>query len=344
MKKVQRLLISRNDKLGDFMLTWPALADARAALPACRVDVLVSPAVEEIARACPYVDEVIVDAGGAHNKLRRQLSLGNYDAAVALFSTARVAQILWGAGVPYRLAPATKLHQLLFTHRLRQRRSESLKPEYEYNRDLVKQLLMDHGVMTPEPAPQPPFWTLAPKDIDQTKSELRAAYAIPDAARLVIIHPGSGGSAKNLMLTQYAELANQLKSDQPFFVLVTAGPGEVDQANALAESIPQHKAAAYVSNDGLIAFAHVLAQAALFVSGSTGPLHIAGTLDVPTLAFYPRRRSATALRWQTTNRVENRLAFSPPDTADELDMQAIDINAAAKAASQQFLSRVKSHE
>lgn len=324
-----RLLITRTDKLGDFMLTWPALADARAALSDARIDVLVSPAVEEIARACPYVDEVIVDSGGSLRELQRHLRAGNYDAAVVLFSTARVGLSLWSARVPYRLAPATKLHQLLFNRRLRQRRSQSLKPEYEYNRDLIRQLLIDHGLPAPAPLPQPPFWVLPTDSLRQMNNA--------DSACLVIIHPGSGGSARNLTLNQYGKLANQMKSDRPLSILITAGPGEADQANLLAQSITQHKVSVHVSTHGLVAFAHVLGKADLFVSGSTGPLHIAGALDVPTLAFYPRRRSSTALRWQTTNRAGRRMAYSPPLDGDEQDMQAIDIVLAAKAASSHFL-------
>ena len=44
------------------------------------------------------------------------------DAAITLFSTTRVAAALWRARVPYRLAPATKFAQLLYTDRQRQRR------------------------------------------------------------------------------------------------------------------------------------------------------------------------------------------------------------------------------
>jgi len=326
------------------MLTWPALADARAALPDAQVDVLVAPAVAEIAQACPYVDNVLVDPDGTVGALARPLKENSYDAAVVLFSTARVAQALWMAGIPYRLAPATKLHQFLFKHRLKQRRSHSSKPEYEYNRDLVQQLLLDHGIASPKPMPGPPFWRLQPENLKRTSNQLVEAYSIKKDACLVIVHPGSGGSARNLSIQQYAELVNELKSDQPLFVLVTAGPNETEQASALCKRITKHAAAVHESTDGLVAFAHVIAQAKLFISGSTGPLHIAGALDIPTLAFYPRRRSSTSLRWQTTNLGENRLAFSPPNTADELDMQAIDINAAAKVASQQFLSRVKPNE
>lgn len=220
-----RLLICRTDKLGDFMLTWPALADARAALPEARIDVLVSPAVEEIAHACSYVDNVIVDAGKSVNSLIQDLTAIQYDAAVALFSTSRLAWVLRRAGIPYRLAPATKLHQLLFNHRLKQRRSRSLKPEYEYNRDLIQGLLIDHNVEIWNSLPEPPYLRLPSDGLKQTATELRSAYSVPDKAQLVVIHPGSGGSAKNLTLTQYAELANRLNSDHPFFVLVTAGPG-----------------------------------------------------------------------------------------------------------------------
>jgi ADP-heptose:LPS heptosyltransferase len=319
------------------MLTWPALADVRVALPEARIAVLVSPVVEEVAHACPYVDDVIIDDGKSIDSLIETLAADQYDAAVALYSTPRIAWVLHRARIRYRLAPATKLHQVFFNRRLKQRRSWSLKPEYEYNRDLTQRLLIDHNVEIQDRLPEPPFWKIPPNSVKRASSALKSAHSVPDEARLVIIHPGSGGSARNLTVKQYAELANQLKSDHSLFALVTAGPGEADQANALAEMITEYKAAAYASTDGLVAFAQTLAQAALFVSGSTGPLHIAGALDVPTLAFYPHRRSSTALRWQTTNRVERRLAFSPPLDADEQDMQAIDLAQAAQEASVQFL-------
>jgi ADP-heptose:LPS heptosyltransferase len=80
-----------------------------------------------------------------------------------------------------------------------------------------------------------------------------------------------------------------------------------------------------------------LAFADLFISGSTGPLHLAAALDRPTAAFYPRRRSSTALRWQTVNDADKRLAFMPPKTAAESDMGSIDIGAVAADISKELL-------
>jgi ADP-heptose:LPS heptosyltransferase len=319
------------------MLTWPALAYARKAFPNAQIDVLVAPSVEEIARACPYINDVVVDRGQPMPSLRKMLRQRHYDAAVALFSTSRVARTLWGADVAYRLGPATKVHQLFFNQRLKQHRSQSTKPEYRYNIDLVERLARDYGYATPQSAVEPPYWMLDQDALASAAAELWSSYAIPKSSKLIIVHPGSGGSARNLNIEQFAHLINQMHGASSLFVLVTAGPDEEDQARVLARLITAHPAVVHVSTEGLVAFAHVLALASLFISGSTGPLHIAGALDVATLAFYPRRRSATSLRWQTINQPKHALAFSPPADADELAMDLIDIDQAAQAASERFL-------
>ncbi|MGA7964469.1 MAG: lipopolysaccharide heptosyltransferase family protein, partial [Gammaproteobacteria bacterium] len=64
----------------------------------------------------------------------------------------------------------------------------------------------------------------------------------------------------------------------------------------------------------------------------------AGALDVPTVAFYPHRRSASAIRWQTLNSEDRLLAFMPPSQAAENDYAAIDMDAAT-AQIKSFLYR-----
>lgn len=332
----KRILVTRTDKLGDFMLTWPALALLRQAVPEVHIDVLVAEAVEEMASACPYVDGVVVDRGGTLMRIAGQIRENRYDAALAFFVTGRVSAMLLAAGVPYRLAPATKLPQILFNHRLVQRRSRSAQPEHSYNSDLVRRLLSDHDIPCPC-TPEPPYLWFDKGRLYSIRQGLSDRYGMPAESRLVVVHPGSGGSANNLSPGQYAMLGDRLACDDSLFILVTAGPGEKPRAERVAEAIGVHAAAVHESAEGLIAFAQVLAVADVFISGSTGPLHIAGALDVPTAAFYPRRRSSTALRWQTTNQPDRRLAFSPPENANETDMAEVDVAAAAKMISEAFL-------
>ena len=106
--------------------------------------------------------------------------------------------------------------------------------------------------------------------------------------------------------------------------IITAGPGEDDSANTLSSLILDINHSVFTSSEGIVEFSRFIAISNLFISGSTGTLHIAGALDIPTAAFYPARKSATALRWQTLNQASRRLAFSPEKHTGDNDMNTID--------------------
>ena len=77
----------------------------------------------------------------------------------------------------------------------------------------------------------------------------------------------------------------------------------------------------------MVDFAQSLACADLFIAGSTGPLHLSAALNVPTIGFYPSRRSATPLRWRPINDVDKHLVFCPPnDKASQTDLSKIHID------------------
>ncbi len=339
----KKILVVRNDKLGDFMLAWPALAVLKQSLPNSEIHVLVNPYTADMARLCPNIDQVILDPGangGVANQLAfaKQLKQQKYDAAITLFSTTRIGWLLLLAGIPYRLAPATKTAQLFYHRRLKQRRSRSEKPEYLYNQELIIRYLHDAGIHRIA-QPEPPYLQFDAAETEQLRAEFCKPHQIPTGQRLVFIHPGSGGSANNLSLEQYAELGRQLTSNPGHHIVVSAGPDELGQATAVAKRLGNTAHSIYHSTAGLERFARHIACADLFISGSTGPLHIAGALNCNTAAFYPRRRSATALRWQTTNSTEKRVAFSPPENSGEEEMSGINVNEAAAQISQQFLLR-----
>ncbi len=335
MSPPERLLLIRNDKLGDFMLAWPAFALAKTALPGTRIEALVPAYTRPLAEQCPWIDAVIEDPGGDWRELVPRLR--GVEAAIALFSTARVARALRAAKVPYRLAPATKWFQIFYNHRLRQRRSRSIKPEFEYNLDLVRHYLRGLGITPPEAALRRPFWSLSPEAVEAERRALREKHDLDLARPWVLLHPGHGGSASNLSPEAYAELGVLL--DPRAQLVIGAGPGEVEIARYLATILRQRGRAVVVQTDhvDVVAYARVIACMAVFVGGSTGPLHLAGALDVPTAGFYPRGRVTSSLRWRTLNGPERRLAFSPPEEADENDMAAIDLAGAARSINERFL-------
>ena len=347
---MKKILLVRNDKLGDFMLAWPTFALLKQQWPEAYLVALVPKYTAPMAELCPWIDEVMLDEPKLGIwSLSRRLRAGRFDAMLTLFSTGRTAVAGCLAAIPYRLAPATKLAQICYNHRLTQRRSRSEKPEYAYNLDLGLKLLADlnmeraAAVEYPDNDYLPTIVSRPLLQLDDDTLAMRQGfiqqYALDDAACLIFIHPGSGGSANNLSPQQYAQLALQLEANVPLVFCISAGPGEEESANDVATQISNGGAAAvlYSSAEGLTEFTRTLQLADLFISGSTGPLHIAAALDRPTAAFYPRHRSATPLRWQTLNAPGKRLAFTPPEEGAAEDVKAIDIDQAARQISETFL-------
>lgn len=336
-----KILVVRNDRLGDFMLAFPTFLLLKQALPRSEIHALVPAYTREMAESCRGIDVAVMDPGpeadlAAQRALLGQLRRERYHASLTLISTTRIGLLLRLARIPYRLAPATRLAQVFHNRRLVQRRSRSAKPEHEYNLDLGLRLLADFGIV-PAALPARPYLRYPDAEVARLREAFCRARGMDPARRLIFIHPGHGGSARNLSVEQFAALAHALRGAGPFTIVVSAGPGEEENAARLAARLAPLPRTLYLSREGLRCFARHVQFADLFISGSTGPLHIAGALDRPTAAFYTRRRSATALRWQTLNSPERRLAFSPPEGAAEEDMRTVDIAAAAEAISRQFL-------
>ncbi|NHH99078.1 glycosyltransferase family 9 protein [Oceanimonas sp. MB9] len=325
---MKRILVVRNDKIGDFMLAWPAFALLKASLD-CHITALVPGYTRPLAELCPSIDAVLADPGksadaAAQQNLLERLKVSNFDAVICLFSNFRNARLMWQAGIPQRWAPATKLAQVLYNHRVKQRRSESAKPEYEYNLDLVRAFLVKNDITPVEPAT--PYLGFDASELAMFREQQAAALGIDAGRPWLLVHAGSGGSANNLNTAQYAGLLDRLQAAFPGVQpVLTAGPGEEDLATEVADMAGG--GAVVASGLPLPDFCRLLACGQLFVAGSTGPLHIAGALDVPTVGFFPLRRSATPLRWRPLNSEGRHLAFHPPKGAEAEDMSSVDVKA-----------------
>lgn len=334
MNTPKKILVIRNDKIGDFMLAWPAFALLREQYPNTEITALVPQYTAPLAEQCEWIDRVLIDTKKDNFfddiiLLSKNIKLNNYDVSISFFSELRTSIALWLANVKIRIGPATKIAQFFLNRTLKQNRSQSKKPEYEYNIDLVRYFL-NHNDGHPKAPLVPPFFKLDKNEINQLKNSIKKHHHIPEDHKIIIIHPGTGGSAINLTIEQYAKLAQKISEQGKLYFIITAGPGELPSAISLSNSMIDLKHHIYESKNGIINFCKIINTCDLFISGSTGPLHIAGALNMPTAAFYPARQSATSLRWETVNNKEIRLAFSPNKYTGDNDMLTIDIETCAK--------------
>ncbi|MDT8453523.1 MAG: glycosyltransferase family 9 protein, partial [Gammaproteobacteria bacterium] len=259
-----KILVIRNDKLGDFMLAWPSFQAIRKLFPEARIYALVPAYTRPMAEICPWIDEVVLDED--HHglsgiiKTTAHLKAYNFDAALCLHSTPRIALALFLAGIPHRFAPASRIDQIFYNHTLTQRRSRSEKPEYEYNADLALFMGQHFGV-SGNYSLNPPLLSFPDNEIEQIKNQFYAEHHIEPDRKLIFVHAGSGGSATNLSIEQYAQLILLLAKNSSLFFVLTAGPREEKLNEKLSQLITDCDHVIYHSDKGIVAFAKTCAIA-----------------------------------------------------------------------------------
>ncbi len=290
---MKRLAIVRTDRIGDLVLSLPVAEALKDAVPDAYIAFVVSPANAALARACPFVNETIEYAEKKDRlrglvRLIRRLKAGRFDAAVFLRPTPRAALAAVLAGVPVRAGTAYRFYSPLFNRRVAEHRKHAKRHEYEFNIALLESVI---GTGSREYRPR----------LEMDGAALGFAG---DAMRrlgltrksFVIVHPGSGGSARNLTPENYAWFADYVEDEMKMNVVLTGGPGEeslLDRVDSLRGGRSK-RLEAIADLTGLAAF---IENAALFVSGSTGPMHIAAAVGTPTLSFFSPVRSCSPRRW-----------------------------------------------
>ena len=87
-----KILVVRNDKLGDFLVSLPAFACLKKNQPDAKIVALIPDYTREIAQMSPFIDDIVIDPGRQNGlratiNLAKQLKKYSFDAVVTLFST-----------------------------------------------------------------------------------------------------------------------------------------------------------------------------------------------------------------------------------------------------------------
>ena len=56
----KKILVVRNDKIGDFALSLPSFAYLKSILPDTRLYALIPEYTKDLAELCPYIDDIIM--------------------------------------------------------------------------------------------------------------------------------------------------------------------------------------------------------------------------------------------------------------------------------------------
>jgi heptosyltransferase-2 len=292
---MQRILVVRTDRIGDVALSTPVLSALRESLPSSHLVMMVAPYTRDVIEGHPALDGILVDdRNGAHRgwfgffRLVRSIRRERFDAAIALHPTLRAAMTLLLAGVPVRVGSGYRWYSLLFNRRVYEHRKDAKRHEVEYNLSLIRRL----GIETGTPAP----YIAIPEQARRTVAARFEQWGIDRSDPVVVLHPGSGGSARNWPVSAFAALGDRLLEESGVKVIITGGPGDEPVVARMTERM-KRRAIVAAGQLSVKELAALMAAARLLVTNSTGPLHIAAAVGTRTVALFCPITPCSPTRW-----------------------------------------------
>jgi ADP-heptose:LPS heptosyltransferase len=143
---------------------------------------------------------------------------------------------------------------------------------------------------------EPPAWSLRIPDAHGARAaDLLAPF---EGALVVGLHVSGGRAVKQWPEARFGEVAAHLARERGAAIVLTGTPAERAQIDVVRGALPPARVLDLSSLD-LLTAAAVIARLDLFVTGDTGPMHLAHAVGTPIVAVFgpsdPRRYAPRGL-------------------------------------------------
>ncbi len=301
-----RILALQLKRIGDLVLTVPALRVLKNAHPDAHVDLVLTETCAPLLPAmADCVDEALVyrTRGGSNRALWRRLWRGGFDASVDFTGRDRSALLTLAAHAPRRLTSRSLLRQggwrrlcynVTAPDTLRSRHT------VDYYLDTVAAL----GVPVPSTAAADalagPVLRVPPEVAGRVR-ELLAGHGITRGNDFVVVHPGTARTEKYWVPERWARVIDFCQNTLGRPCVLSGGRGDREEDAHLARiraSLARPCAADLSGQLDLLTLTAVLAEAGLVLGVDSGPMHLAAAaggrpqmvLFGPTNPFHWRPR------------------------------------------------------
>ena len=321
------ILVVRQDRLGDAINAVPVLKYLRHSLPGARLSFMVAPGLVDLFRDQDYADEAIP----YENRLlplMTILSQGRYDAVLMLKPAKTLAWASLFAGIRSKAGLGWRpYYPLTGFHSGYPHLANDDAHEIDYN--LAVAYALFPGLAT---------GTVPSISIPEVLKDEARQWLSQKGLRLpVAILPANRGSSPNWTAGQYAALVEALKL-QGHEVAVIGGPGEEPILSLVATT---SGAPVLGPECSILQLAALLSQCRLAVASSTGTLHLAAAMGIPTVGLFCSMPASRPQRWAPLG--SRQIQFVPKhercaacDGSTRCDLSGITLNEVLSAVEKQL--------
>jgi heptosyltransferase II len=279
---INKILIRGTNWIGDAILTIPAVDSIRVTYPQAHIAVLAKPWVADIYQLFTGIDEVIIYENKYDNawrvfRLAHLLRKKKFDLAILLQNAIEAAIMSLAAGIPRRAGYNSDGRGILLTHRVQLNSAIKKLHQIDYYLEMVKVL----GCVSVNKKMH-----LETKITRPDAESVLQKYLADPQKEIIGIAPGATyGPAKRWLPERFAAVADKIAGTFNCQIILLGGKSDNDTAeevSRLAQTSMQNLA----GKTDLKEAAYLISQCRLFISNDSGLMHIAGALNIPTIAIF----------------------------------------------------------
>jgi ADP-heptose:LPS heptosyltransferase len=325
-KDIRKILVVRDDHIGDLICSLPVFEALKKALPDARTTLVASSYNAQIAVGNPCIDHILHYPKHKHSahgrrtlsawqqyRFLKSLRARNFDLAIGLRShfSRRQGQIVYASGAPYRLGhiPQRKRYRhLAFFYNIPAANPRSHKHEVERSLDVVRSI----GIDLADPFPEVTL-DAASRDFAESQAKRLGIAGFP----VIGYHISNRDEVNCWSMDNFSNLIHLLREKYPNAChIITHAPDDRSKALGLAAA---GGAGCHAIGTSTIKEVGALQQKCqLFVTVDGAPNHLSAALGIPTLTLFGGSDPIVWGPWGTRNR-----AIKKSDNINEIAPQDV---------------------
>ena len=283
----RRILLLRLERVGDLLMVLDAIAMIRAAAPAASIDLIVGSWNASLAALIPGVHIETLDvpwmAREKHGlswpalvRRARAWRQRDYDLAINFEADIRSNLLLALTGARRRVGFVSGGGGAVLT--------DAISPDPRAHTAENARVLVARALDTTRLEPRTAHLNIP------NEARRRAAELVPvpaDGGPLVGIQPAAGRRIKEWDPSRFAEVGVELARTQGATVVVIGSTNDKPAVDAMRAAWPDDVPLTVLPPDiDLVVLAAVLERLSIFITGDTGPMHLAAAVSTPVLAIF----------------------------------------------------------
>ena len=276
MPQVKKILLIRIDRIGDLVLTTPAIRAMRAAFAQAHIDALVNPYAADIIIANPHIDRVLRNGVDVVTR--------DYDLAIAFHPGWQPNRIAFASGARMRIGFSGQGGGFWLTHHIPDDRDTRIQHEV----DFVLQALRPLGI---SPADRR-LEVSVTDDGERFAQEFWQRHNI--RGTVIFLQPGAQQQYVRWRLEGFSAVCRRLVEEHHVTIIVSASQSETALVFALTSAVPQGLISCV--GERLTNIISLMRKSTLYLGNVTGPMHIASALNLPIVAITGMQGSRDDIR------------------------------------------------